>query len=113
HSPNYLAKTGVVDIRGEPTIRVEIGLMRVGDANDDNIINVTDFNIVKVSFGFGCGYPIYDSRADFTGDCFVNVSDFTPLKRNFGQDGAPPVRAGADDGRWTIDDVSSRIGTPS
>ena len=46
------------------------------------------------TFGFACGYPTYDNRADFTGDCFTNVSDFNPLKLNFGQGGAPPIGPG-------------------
>ena len=65
--------------------------MLTGDANNDNRVDISDFNILKLSFGYSCGYPAYDRRADFTGDCFVNVSDFNPLKRNFGQDGAPPI----------------------
>lgn len=73
------------------TIPVEMGLMRTGDANNDNAVNVADFSILKVSFGKGLGDPGYDERADFTGDQSVNVSDFTLMKVNFGQGGAPPI----------------------
>ncbi len=94
HSPNYLANSGVVSIGsigGAPVTNVDMGVMRTGDASNDNWVNISDFNILKVSFDSTCGSPIYDNRTDFTGDCYVNISDFTPLKRNFGQDGAPPV----------------------
>lgn len=91
HSPNYLAKSGVVGIGGAPITNMEMGVMRTGDANNDDWVSVSDFNILKVSFDSTCGSPIYDDRTDYTGDCFVNVSDFVPLKRNFGQEGAPPI----------------------
>jgi hypothetical protein len=69
-----------------------MGLMRAGDANNDNLVNVSDFNILKVTFGLGCDDPQYDGRADFTGDCIVNVTDFAPLKANFGQSGTEARR---------------------
>jgi hypothetical protein len=94
HSPNYLANSGTVNLTGAPITNVEMGLMRAGDADDNNVVNLFDFNIVKVSFGLGCGNPGYDRRADFTGDCAVNVGDFNPLKANFGHGGAPPVGVG-------------------
>lgn len=94
--PNYLINAGILDVGGgeegdETVINVEMGLVRAGDANHDNVINVSDFNIMKVVFGMGCGDPEYDSRPDFTGDCRVNATDFAPLKRNFGQSGALPT----------------------
>ncbi len=97
HAPNYLANSGVVGIGGvggAPLTNVDMGVMRTGDASNDNWVNISDFNILKVSFDSECGSPIYDNRTDFTGDCYVNISDFTPLKRNFGQDGAPPISPG-------------------
>ena len=69
--------------------------MIVGDANNDNRINVADFNILKPAFGKGCADSGYDDRAEFNGDCRINVGDFNLLKSNFGQGGArssPPPR---------------------
>src|SRR5205814_8724511 len=91
HSPNYLSDSGVATISGVPITNINIGLMRTGDANDDNRVSVADFNMLKVSFGSSCGDPLYDNSTDFTGDCTVNISDFNPLKRNFGQNGSPPI----------------------
>jgi hypothetical protein len=71
-----------------------MGLMRAGDCNNDNIVSILDFNILKPTFGRSAGEPAYDGRADFTGDNIVNVSDFNLLKGNFGAGGAPPLRPG-------------------
>jgi len=89
HPANYLANSDTIDLTGEPVTEVGMGLMRAGDANNDNLISIGDFNILKVTFGLGCGDPQYDNRADFTGDCMVSLTDFSPLKTNYGQGGAP------------------------
>src|SRR5207253_5329817 len=60
HTPNYLANSGSVYLAGAPVTNVEMGSMRAGDANDDNRVNIADFNIVKVAFGSTCGSPAYD-----------------------------------------------------
>ncbi len=87
----FLANSGSVVLAGDPSTNVEMGLMWVGDANNNNIVNVSDFSIMKATFGKSVGDPGYDDRADFTGDQTVNVADFNLLKVNFGQGGAPPI----------------------
>lgn len=89
--PKYLANAGTVTLAGTTTTQAEMGLMKAGDANNDNLVTVLDFNILKGTFGRGLGDPGYDDRADFTGDQIVNVSDFNLLKSNFGTGGAPPI----------------------
>ncbi len=89
--PKYIANAGNVVLSGAPQTNVEMGQMRAGDANNDNTIGVTDFGIVKSSFGKALGDTGYDDRADFTGDQLVNTTDFNLLKGNFGQGGAPPL----------------------
>ena len=89
--PKYLANTGNLALTGAATTNTEMGLMRVGDANGDNLVNAQDFNILKVTFGKGNGDPGYDARADFTGDNLVNVTDFNLLKGNFGFAGGQPL----------------------
>src|SRR5207253_2222113 len=69
----YLANSGSVTLTGAQTANAEIGLMRVGDCNDDNTINVLDFNIEKLTFGRGQGEPGYDARGDFDGNNRVTV----------------------------------------
>jgi hypothetical protein len=85
--PKYLANCGAVTLTGVPLTLAEMGLMRAGDANNDNIINIQDFNIVKTTFGKGNGDPGYDDRGDFTGDQIVNILDFNLQKQNFGTAG--------------------------
>ena len=58
--------------------------------NNDNLVDITDFSLLRATFGKGCGDPGYDGRADFTGDCLVDITDFSLLRGNFGQVGAPP-----------------------
>jgi N-acetylneuraminic acid mutarotase len=89
--PKYLANSGSVNLTGAAQTNIEMGLMRTGDCNNDNVISVLDFNILKATFGKGLGDPGYDGRADFTGDQLVSVTDFNLQKGNFGQGGAPPI----------------------
>lgn len=93
-SPKYLANSGSVILTGTVITNVEIGLMRVGDANDDNLVDAEDFNILKNTFGKVCWDEGYDDRADFSGDCLVDVVDFNLLKGNFGLGGAGPLGPG-------------------
>jgi hypothetical protein len=92
--PKFLANSGSVSLPGSGTTNAEMGLMRAGDANNDNVVNTTDFTILKSSTGRACGDPAYDDRADFNGDCVVNINDFVLLRGNFGQSGAPPISPG-------------------
>jgi hypothetical protein len=89
-----LANSGQVVIPppGVCSMTLELGLMRGGDANNDNVVSILDFNITKNAFGKACGIPGYDPRADFNNDCAVSILDFNILKGNFGQVGAPPIR---------------------
>jgi hypothetical protein len=70
---------------------VEMGLMRAGDANNDNRVDVGDFSVARSTFGLEIGNPGYDARADFNGDGTVNIADFNLLRQNFGSGGAPPA----------------------
>jgi hypothetical protein len=90
-NPKYLANAGNVALTGSPSVSVEIGLMRAGDSNNDNVVSVLDFNILKATFGKTQGDPGYDARADFTGDNTVSILDFNLQKGTFGQGGAPSI----------------------
>jgi hypothetical protein len=89
--PKYLANSGTVILSGASVTNQEMGLMKVGDCNNDNVVNVQDFNILKTTFGKLAGDPGYDGRADFNGDNLVSVLDFNLLKGNFGFGGVPPL----------------------
>jgi hypothetical protein len=87
----YLANSGTVTLSGAIITPLEVGMLRVGDADNNNTVNVADFNITKITFGKGVGDPGYDDRADFDGNRIINVADFSLLKNTFGQGGAPPI----------------------
>jgi len=89
--PKYLANSGVVALPGSSVTTVDMGVLRAGDANNDNLVTILDFNILKATFGRGQGDPGYDDRADFTGDRTVTVTDFNLVKGNFGSGGSPPL----------------------
>jgi hypothetical protein len=89
--PKYLANAGAVTLTGASVTNQEMGLMRTGDANNDNLVGSSDFIILKATFGKSCGEFGYDDRAEFTGDCVVSGPDFVLLKNNFGFGGAPPL----------------------
>lgn len=95
--PRYLANSGLVMLSGETIVNLEMGLMRSGDATDDNVVNSSDFIILKNSFGRSLGDLGYDGRADFNNDNVVNTQDFNLLKINFGQGGAAPINPGPPD----------------
>ncbi len=89
--PKYLAGSGVVNLVGAPGTQVEMGLMRAGDANNDNLVSVADANIVRRTFGLCIGDVGYDARGDFDNSNCVSVVDFNLLRSNFGFGGAPPI----------------------
>src|SRR5439155_19141814 len=90
--PKYLANFGSVTLSGAPVTNVEMGLMKAGDCDDNNVVNATDFTILKNSFGKAFGDPGYDDRADLDGSLVVNAADFNLLRNNFGTSGAPPIQ---------------------
>ena len=54
----------------------------MGDANVDDSVNLTDFNVLAANFG---STNADWRRADFDGDGVVNLSDFNLLAAHFGQ----------------------------
>ena len=72
---------------------VEMGTLRMGDANGDNCTNVTDFSVLRAAFGRALGQPGYDDRADFNGDSLANISDLSLLRASYGSCGAPSICA--------------------
>jgi len=76
-------RTGVVLVTGTTT--VDFSEQRVGDANNDNVVNITDFSLLKASFGKSTGQAGYDRRAEFDGNGVVNITDFVLMKSNFGR----------------------------
>ena len=87
-----LAQGGQVALAGDPVTNVEMGLMAAGDASNNNVVDSTDFAILRSTFGHPfCWCSTYNARADFNNTDNVDSTDFSLLKGNFGHGGAPPV----------------------
>jgi hypothetical protein len=84
--PIYLANAGSTFLSGSSITNVEMGFMRAGDCNNTNVVNATDFNILRAAFG-----GTSDLRADFNNDGIISSVDFNLLRGNFGLGGAPPL----------------------
>jgi hypothetical protein len=88
--PTYLSTSGTFVYNHAVTTSVEMGLQPAGDANNDNLVDVSDFGILYATFGQS---PLTDNRADWTGDGVVNIDDFGWLSARFGQLVNLPVAA--------------------
>jgi hypothetical protein len=89
--PKYLSTSGATTLSAGTTSNVEMGLQKVGDCNNNDVVDSTDFSILKGTFGKSIAQPGYDDRADFDGNQAVNVTDFSLQKVNFGTGGSPPI----------------------
>ena len=69
----------------------DFGLLKSGDANDDNRVSLTDLSILSATFGKAAADAGYDGRADFSGDARVSLTDLTLLSSSFGQQGVSVV----------------------
>ena len=87
--PRWLASSGTVALSGAPVTQQEMGLQRAGDVDNSNLVDVSDFSLLRSTFGPVCGHLVWDDWADFTGDCLVDITDFSLLRGNFGQSGPP------------------------
>jgi len=81
-----------VSLTGAGVTNFEAGTMKAGDAanaggSNFNVVNVTDFSVLKVTFGKAYGDVGYDARGDFDNNDVVNSTDFSLLKGNFGSSG--------------------------
>ena len=80
------AKTGVAITSGGVT-SVNMGTLLEGDASNDNLIDISDYSLLRSLFGTN------DARADFNQDGNVDIVDYSILRTNFGQSGDISVAA--------------------
>jgi len=64
---------------------IDLGTLLEGDADDNNVINITDFSILRTTYGRQRGQPGFDARADFNEDGVIDLADFSLLRTNFGK----------------------------
>jgi hypothetical protein len=70
------------------TTQVDLGLLRSGDANNDNHVTILDFSILAATYATSSGDPAFDHRADFNGDGYIDILDFSLLATHFAESGA-------------------------
>ena len=66
-----------------PSTSVDLCTLLEGNANGDNIIDISDFGILALSFMEWEGNPGYDVRADFDRNGIIDIHDFGLLALNF------------------------------
>jgi hypothetical protein len=62
---------------------VDLGMLRGGDVNDDNRVNLVDFSLLARAFNTLPAFSNYDPRADLNGDTPINLLDFSLLALNY------------------------------
>lgn len=82
--PRNLANCGQFVRAASRVTTTDMGLLRAGDADNNNLAASVDFNILRATFGRGFGQSGYDARADFNNDNVVNSVDFNLIRGNFG-----------------------------
>jgi len=58
-----------------------------GDADGNNLVNVTDFSLLATAFSKSTGQQGFNALTDFNNDGLVNILDFSLLATNFGKSG--------------------------
>ena len=81
-----LANAGTIELTGA-SLSQDMGILLAGDADNDNMVDMRDFNMMRNSFAKSVGQQGYDARADFNNDNVVNIADYTLIRKNFGLGG--------------------------
>lgn len=88
-SPTTLATRTYSVTLAPGTKVVNLGLLRSGDCNNDNQVDIKDFSILSAAYATSPGDARYDARADLNGDGTVDVLDYSWLATRFEEHGAP------------------------
>ncbi len=78
------------------TADLDFGLLREGDANNDNAVDLLDFSTLAPAFATVAGDAGFEPQADFDVDGWVGLVDFSLLAANFGRMGDIDPRAPGD-----------------
>ncbi|MEA3306056.1 MAG: malectin domain-containing carbohydrate-binding protein, partial [Candidatus Omnitrophota bacterium] len=65
-------------------------ILRGGDTDGNNVVNIFDHSILNMAFGSSPGDDNWDERADFDRNGVVNIFDHSIMNANFGKDGREP-----------------------
>ena len=78
--------TNVTLVAGNNPV-VNFGTLLAGDVNNSNAVTLSDYAILRLTFGKCLGDDGYDARADLNGSGCVTLGDYALLRTNFGQVG--------------------------
>ena len=82
----YLASNAALHVPTSGTISLN-ALLRAGDSNGDNSVDIADFGVLVNAFGSHTGGIGYAPAADFNGDGMVDIADFGLLVTNYNTTG--------------------------
>jgi Synergist-CTERM protein sorting domain-containing protein len=68
---------------------IDVGMLRGGDGNGDNKVDLNDFNIFTSNYGRDPNSPGFNRLADFNNDGVVDLNDFNIFTNNYGMSGEP------------------------
>ena len=104
--PKYLSRVETITL-APGSNALSFGELDGGDADDNNIVELTDFSFLAVAFGTVSGDQSYDDRADFNGNSNVELADFSILSSNYNEAGEEPLTAGMFSPQSTVEKVSA------
>jgi hypothetical protein len=86
-APKALINVRTVSVSSTGATSADFDILRLGDANEDNVINALDFSALARAFGKSTGTEGFDVQADFNDDGKISILDFTILAASYGQIG--------------------------
>jgi hypothetical protein len=78
---------GIEVPRGGTVGPIDFGVLREGDANNDNLVISSDFFLLRSTYNLAEGDTGYDDRADFNEDQMVISTDFFMLRNHYNEAG--------------------------
>jgi surface antigen len=67
--------------------QIDFGKFALGDANNDNYVNATDFSLLSAAYSACKNKPLFNPTVDFNNDGCVTATDFSLLAGNYGLGG--------------------------
>lgn len=74
-------------VNGQTAPNIDFNLLG-GDADNNNVVSLVDFAILRAAKGTKPGDPKWDPRVDFNGNNQIDLTDFAILRSNSGKSGA-------------------------
>lgn len=78
-----LRKVATVTTAAATTFNVGVINLKNGDCNNDNIVDIADYDILARAFGGVPSSSVWDLRADLNRDEIIDIADYTILSGSF------------------------------